>query len=159
MSFKYVLCLCLFSFFKLSAQSVVQSPDGKLNVSVFISNGMPLYSISYNEKTFLENSPLGLKTNVGDFTTGLILKADVAQNKIDETYKLPNIKQSNVHYEANEAVLSFSKDSKAAIDVVFRVSNNNVAFKYKIYPQKEARSCVVQEEASGFFQFFFTPKC
>ncbi|CAD0001037.1 glycoside hydrolase family 97 protein [Flavobacterium salmonis] len=150
MSFKYVLCLCLFSFFKLSAQSVVQSPDGKLKVSVFISNGMPLYSISYNKKTFLENSPLGLKTNVGDFTTGLILKADVGQNKIDEIYKLPNIKQSDVHYEANEAILSFSKDSKAAIDVVFRVSNNNVAFKYKVYPQKEARSCVVQEEASGF---------
>ena len=150
MSFKYVLCICLLSVLKLSAQSVVKSPDGKLKVSVFISNGMPLYSISYNEKTFLENSPLGLKTNVGDFTTGLILKADVTQNKIDETYKLPNIKQSNVHYEANEAVLSFSKDSKAAIDVVFRVSNNNVAFKYKVYPQKEARSCVVQEEASGF---------
>ena len=150
MNFKYVLCLCLFSFLKLSAQSVVQSPDGKLKVSVLVSNGMPLYSISYNEKTFLENSPLGLKTNIGDFTTGLILKADAAQNKIAETYKLPNIKQSNVHYEANEAVLSFSKDSKAAIDVVFRVSNNNVAFKYKVHPQKEARSCVVQEEASGF---------
>ncbi|OOV20423.1 glycoside hydrolase family 97 protein [Flavobacterium sp. LM4] len=150
MNFKCVLYLCLSSFLKLSAQTVVKSPDGKLKVSVFISNGMPLYSISYNEKTFLENSPLGLKTNVGDFTTGLILKADVGQNKIDETYKLPNIKQSDVHYEANEAILSFSKDSKAAIDVVFRVSNNNVAFKYKVYPQKEARSCVVQEEASGF---------
>ena len=150
MNFKYVLCLCLFSLFKLSAQSVVKSPDGKLKVSISVSNGMPFYSISYNEKIFLENSPLGLKTNVGDFTTGLILKADVTQNKIDETYKLPNIKQSNVHYEANEAVLSFSKDNKDAIDVVFRVSNNNVAFKYKVYPQKEARSCLVQEEASGF---------
>lgn len=151
MNFKYVLCICLLSFFlKLSAQSVVKSPDGKLKVSVSVSNGMPLYSISYNEKTFLENSPLGLKTNVGDFTTGLSLKTEAAQNKIDETYKLPNIKQSNVHYEANEAVLSFSKDNKDAIDVVFRVSNNNVAFKYKVYPQKEARSCVVQEEASGF---------
>ncbi|MDR7211743.1 glycoside hydrolase family 97 catalytic domain-containing protein [Flavobacterium piscis] len=151
MSFKYVLCICLLSFFlKLSAQSVVKSPDGKLKVSVFISNGMPSYSISYNEKTFLENSPLGLKTNVGDFTTGLSLKADPAQNKIDETYNLPNIKQSNVHYEAYEAVFSFDKESKAAIDVIFRVSNNNVAFKYKVYPQKEAHSCVVQEEASGF---------
>lgn len=150
MSFKYVLFICLLSVLKLSAQSVVKSPDGKLKVSVSISNGVPMYSITYNEKTFLENSPLGLKTNVGDFTTGLSLKADAVQNKIDETYKLPNIKQSNVHYEANEAVLSFSKDSKAAIDVVFRVSNNNVAFKYKVYPQKEARSCVVQEEASGF---------
>ncbi|MFB3387679.1 glycoside hydrolase family 97 catalytic domain-containing protein [Flavobacterium sp. LAR06] len=150
MSFKYVLCLCLISFFKLSAQSVVKSPDGKLKVSLVVSNGMPFYSITYNEKTFVENSPLGLKTSVGDFTAGLVLKADVNQNKTDETYELPNIKQRAVHYEANEAVFSFSKENKPAIDVIFRVSNNNVAFKYKIYPQKEVLACVVQEEASGF---------
>ena len=150
MSFKYVLCLCLLVFFKVSAQTIVKSPDRKLKVSLVVSNGMPSYSIAYNEKTFLENSPLGLKTSVGDFTTGLVLKTDAYQNKIDETYGLPNIKQSNVHYEANEVVFSFSKENKPAIDVIFRVSNNNVAFKYKIYPQKEVLSCVVQEEASGF---------
>ncbi|QSB26338.1 glycoside hydrolase family 97 protein [Flavobacterium sp. CLA17] len=150
MNFKYVLCLCLFSFLKLNAQTIVKSPDGKLYVSVSISSGMPLYSISYNAKTFLENSPLGLKTNVGDFSTGLVLKQNPDQNKIDETYQLPNIKQSNVYYEANEAVFSFTKENKPAIDVIFRVSNNNVAFKYKIHPQKEIMSCVVEEEASGF---------
>ncbi|MGO4771702.1 glycoside hydrolase family 97 catalytic domain-containing protein [Flavobacterium sp. W22_SRS_FK3] len=150
MRFKYVLSLCLFSFITLNAQSVVKSPDGKLKVSVSVSTGIPLYSISYNEKTFLENSPLGLKTNVGDFTSGLVFEAKVNQNKIDDTYYLPNIKQSKVHYVANEAVFSFTKEGKNAIDVIFRISNNNVAFRYKVYPQKEARACVVQEEASGF---------
>ncbi|OXB07015.1 glycoside hydrolase family 97 protein [Flavobacterium pectinovorum] len=150
MNFKYFLCLCLFSFLKLSAQSVVKSPDGKLKVSVLISNGTPLYSITYNDKIFLENSPLGLKTNVGDFSTGLSLKSELNQNKIDETYQLPNIKQSKVHYEANEAIFSFTKENKPAIDIIFRVSNNNVAFKYKIHPQKDIISCVVEEEASGF---------
>ncbi|OIV39981.1 glycoside hydrolase family 97 protein [Flavobacterium johnsoniae] len=150
MNFKYVICLCLFSFFKLNAQSIVISPDGKLKVSVSVSGGMPFYSISYNDKKFLENSPLGLKTNAGDFTAGLNLKPDAVQNKIEEQYELPNIKQRKVHYEANETVFSFTKENKSAIDVVFRVSNNNVAFKYKIHPQNETRSCVVQEEASGF---------
>lgn len=150
MSFKYVLCLCLFSFLKLNAQSIVKSPDGKLKVSVSVSNGMPLYSISYNEKTYLENSPLGLKTSVGDFKTGLNLKPDAAQTKIDEKYELPNIKQRNVYYEANEVVFSFTKENKPAIDVIFRVSNNNAAFRYKIYPQNDVLSCIVQEEASGF---------
>lgn len=150
MNSKYVLLLCLMSFFALKAQSVAISPDGKLKVLVALNNGQPAYSVSYNEKTFLEKSPLGLKTNVGDFTTGLVLEANVTQNKIDETYELPNIKQSKVHYTANEAIFSFTKEGKAAIDVIFRISNNNVAFKYKIHTQKEARSCVVQEEASGF---------
>lgn len=150
MSFKSVICFCLFSFLQLNAQSVVKSPDGKLKVSVLVSNGMPLYSITYNDKIFLENSPLGLKTNTGDFTAGLSLKSESNQNKIDEKYELSNIKQHNVHYEANEAVFSFTKESKPAIDIIFRVSNNNVAFKYKIHPQKDIISCVVGEEASGF---------
>jgi hypothetical protein len=150
MSFKYIICCCLFSFLNVNAQNVVKSPDGKLNVTVSIANGKPFYSISYNQKSFLENSPLGLKTNVGDFTTGLDLQPNPIQNKIEEKYELPNIKQREVHYEANEAVFSFTKDSKPAIDVVFRVSNNNVAFQYKIHPQKELISGVVEEEASGF---------
>ncbi|WP_317174484.1 glycoside hydrolase family 97 protein [Flavobacterium sp. MR2016-29] len=150
MSFKYFICFCLFSFLNINAQSVVKSPDGKLKVFLSVSNGLPLYSVTYNEKTFLENSPLGLKTSVGDFSTGLVLNTDVNQNKIDEKYELLTIKQRNVHYEANEAVFSFTKENKLAIDVIFRVSNNNVAFKYKIYPQKDVLSCIVQEEASGF---------
>lgn len=150
MSFKSILCFCLFSFFVLNAQSVVESPDGKLKVTVSINNGKPFYSITYNGKEFLKNSPLGLKTNVGDFTSGLALEANVNQNKIDEIYELANIKQSKVHYEANETVFSFAKEGKNAIDVIFRVSNNNAAFKYKVYQQKESRSCVVQEGASGF---------
>jgi len=150
MSFKYIICFCVFGFLNINAQSVVKSPDGKLSVSVSISNGMPVYSILYNQKTFLENSPLGLKTNVGDFTKGLSLKSEPIQNKINEIYQLPNIKQSNVQYEANEAVFSFTKESRPAIDVIFKVSNNNVAFKYKVHPQKEIISCVVDEEVSGF---------
>jgi hypothetical protein len=150
MSFKYIICCCLFSFLNVNAQTVVKSPDGKLNVTVSIANGKPVYNISYNQKAFLENSPLGVKTNVGDFTTGLDLQPNAIQNKIEEKYELLNIKQREVHYEANEAVFSFTKENKPAIDVIFRVSNNNVAFQYKIHPQKELISGVVEEEASGF---------
>lgn len=150
MNFKYIICLCLLSFFKLNAQSIVKSPDDKLKFSLLIENGKPVYSVTYNNKTFIEKSPLGLKTSVGDFSNGLVLENDISQNKIDETYQLKNIKKSTLHYTANEAVFSFTKEGRAAIDIIFRVSNNNLAFKYKVYPQKESRSCVVQEEASGF---------
>lgn len=150
MSFKYVICLCVLSFFNLNAQSIIKSPDDKLKVFLSVENGKPAYSVSFNDKTFIEKSPLGLKTSVGDFSAGLVLENNIKQNKIDETYQLKNIKKSTVHYTANEAVFSFTKEGRAAIDIIFRVSNNNLAFKYKVYPQKESRSCVVQEEASGF---------
>lgn len=128
----------------------VSSPDGRLTVAVSIKNGNPVYSVMLNGKDFLGESPLGLRTNVGDFTSGLKLETDVRRRLIDEHYELPNIKQRKVHYQANEGVFSFAKDGKPAFDVVFRVSNHDVAFRYNIYPQGKRLACLVDKEATGF---------
>jgi len=78
------------------------------------------------------------------------LEKNVSTNKIDETYELASIKKSKVRYVANEAVFSFTQQGKTIYDVIFRISNNDVAFKYKMYPQGETLSCVVKQEATGF---------
>jgi len=147
-----LLLLIFFSFVCISkaAEKTVSSPDGKLVVKLAENAGVATYSVTFNGKTFLQPSPIGLKTNVGDFTSGLALKENVQFRKVEESYSLPNIKKSKVNYVASEAIFSFSKDEKAAFDVIFRVSNNDVAFQYKVYPQGERKSCVVNEEASGF---------
>ncbi len=150
---KISLLLLLFVFavgFANAAEKQVASPDGKLVISVSAENGLPTYSVTLNGKQFLQQSPLGLKTNIGDLTQGLSLRDSIGSKKIDETYELPNIKQSKVHYVANEAVFSFLKENRPVFDVVFSVSNNDVAFKYKVYPQRRSFSCVVNQEATGF---------
>ena len=63
---------------------------------------------------------------------------------------MASIKKSKVHYVANEAVFSFTQQGKTIYDVIFRISNNDVAFKYKMYPQGETLSCVVKQEVTGF---------
>ena len=78
------------------------------------------------------------------------LEKNVSTNKIDETYELASIKKSKVRYVANEAVFSFTQQEKTIYDVIFRISNNDVAFKYKMYPQGETLSCVVKQEVTGF---------
>ncbi len=144
-----LLILSLVLINQAQAQEI-SSPDSKLVVSVSVDNGIPTYSLTYDGNIFLENSPLGLKTNVGDFSKDLSLNEEISRTKIDESYALPNIKKSGVHYVANEGVFSFLRDDRAAFDITFRVSNNDVAFKYKIYPQRDRKSCVVEEEATGF---------
>lgn len=128
----------------------ITSPDGKLEVTVSTNEGTPFYSVTYNGKVFLKPSPIGIRTNIGDFTKGLSISDKTTQKTIDESYSLPNIKKSNVHYQATETVLTFNKAEKPVFDVVFRVSNNDVAFRYKVYPQQDRLSCVVNEETSGF---------
>ena len=128
----------------------ITSPDGKLVVTVADMDGRPSYSVSYDNVLFLKPSPLGMIANIGDFSSGMSLEKNVSTNKIDETYELASIKQSKVRYVANEAVFSFTQQGKTIYDVIFRISNNDVAFKYRMYPQGETLSCVIKKEATGF---------
>ena len=147
-----ILCLAfvLIATFAKAQDKKIISPDGKLEVMVAINAGVPVYTVTYNGKVFLKPSPIGMKTNVGDFTKDLSISDKITQKSVEESYSLPNIKKSNVHYQATETVLTFNKAEKSVFDVVFRVSNNDVAFRYKVYPQKDRLSCVVNEETSGF---------
>lgn len=149
------LSLALVLLFGISAaasaeEKQIASPDGKLLLTVADDGGRPSYSISYNGTVFVKSSPLGLVTNMGDFSGQMTMDRNVQVSPIDETYELATIKQSKVHYVATEAVCSFGRGDKKVYDVVFRVGNNDVAFKYKMYPQGNTLSCVVKEETTGF---------
>lgn len=109
-----------------AAEKKVSSPDGRLNVFVDIDgSGHPTYRVDYDNKAFMLASPLGVNTNMGDFTQGLMLKTSKEQ-RVTDSYELKTIKQSHVDYEANELVCTYEKDGKPAIDIVFRVSNRDV---------------------------------
>ena len=148
--FFIVMAMLLGSSVASAENKQITSPDGKLVVTVADMDGRPSYSVSYDNVLFLKPSPLGMIANIGDFSSGMSLEKNVSTNKIDETYELASIKKSKVHYVANEAVFSFTQQGKTIYDVIFRISNNDVAFKYRMYPQGETLSCVVKQEVTGF---------
>lgn len=148
--FFIVMAMLLGSSVASAENKQITSPDGKLVVTVADMDGRPSYSVSYDNVLFLKPSPLGMIANIGDFSSGMSLEKNVSTNKIDETYELASIKKSKVRYVANEAVFSFTQQGKTIYDVIFRISNNDVAFKYRMYPQGETLSCVIKKEATGF---------
>ena len=134
------------------SDKTLTSPDGRLTVSVGCEDGKPVYGIEYDGITFMKPSPLGLKTNVGDFTSGMVMSRpeNLSSEKITADYSLPNIKKSHVDQDYTVGVYRFAKDDKTAFDVEFRVSDNDVAFRYILHPQGDALCAVVFEEATGF---------
>ena len=136
----------------MQAAEKITSPDGNLIVIVDNENGTPTYQINVGDVVFLEKSPLGLKLNFEDLTQGLTLK-ECQVTPVKETYSLKTIKQSNVTYEANVAVCQFEKGN-TKMDIIFSVSNRDVAYRYKLYPRRarggETLAAIVESEASGF---------
>ncbi|WP_246343676.1 glycoside hydrolase family 97 protein [Adhaeribacter radiodurans] len=127
----------------------VTSPDKHLKVSILVQDGRPIYTVSFKGKILLENSPLGLTTNEGDFTAGMKY-LNKEESAVDKNYTETKIKKSQVHYVANKLTCTFENAQQKKISVVFQVSNNNVAFRYELPTWGERFSCIVEKEATGF---------
>ncbi|MDH6341724.1 hypothetical protein M2480_000819 [Parabacteroides sp. PFB2-12] len=144
------LSLCLFVSAMAHAQEgVVTSPDGELSVTVAVNNGIPYYTVTHKGQVFLEQSPLGLITNEGDFSKELTYVAQQAET-VNKTYQQDKIKSSQNQYAANKLTYTVEDAKKRQLHIVFQVSNNNIAFRYELPTWKERRACVVLKEATGF---------
>ena len=145
-----VMCLALLCLTVVTKAQEIVSPDGKLKAVLELTDGgKPAYRVFWQEQEVIGCSALGIVTDMGDYTQGLELK-EVTQQEVSETYALSNIKQSQVSYEATEATASFMLAGNPAMDITFRVSNRDVAFRYKVYPQKDKRVCRVERETTSF---------
>lgn len=143
----YVLMLMSISLFSEEHKAI--SPDGKLTVSVLVKDGKPVYTVNYNGVLMLDDSPLGLITNAGDFSQEMELIA-TDYEKIDKKYTQDRIKKSTVIYLANELTVALSNKNGQNIEIIFRVSNNDIAFRYQLLQYGNSKSCVVEKEVTGF---------
>ena len=151
-SIRFILC-GFFLYFSLSssfAQDLsVSSPDEKLTVKLALEQGRLYYRVFLQGQEMLEQSPLGLRGSKIDLSANLHL-LDKRTRKIDETYSEPKIKVSTVRYQANELICRFENNTKNHLEVVFRVSNNDIAFRYQVPQTGEPATMIIENELSGY---------
>lgn len=142
--------LILFLSNSVRAADNVSSPDGLTVFTVDCIDGRPTYSVSLEGTPFILPSPLGLDTNIGNFTGNLVLESVSDITHVSDSYSLPNIKKSRVDYRANHREFTFADSVGPVFDLIAEVSDNNVAFRYRIHPRGETLCCVISDEATGF---------
>lgn len=69
---------------------------------------------------------------------------------IQYSYQEPKIKRSRVEYLANEMTCTYETAQKEQFSIIFRVSNNDVAFKYSLAQNGETARCIIEKELTGF---------
>ena len=152
---KLLFLSALFASLSMSAQvASVSSPDGKLKVNVDVKGGKPVYEVLYDGARALDESPLGFVADNGDFSQGTAFVSK-KEAHLEFNYDLRVSKTSNVHVDANQLVVTLKNDKGMPFDVDFRVTNNDVAFRYAI-PNHPSRanekkfSMRIMKEATGF---------
>ena len=135
----------------------VLSPDGNTFLTAGVREGKPYYRAGYfvqekkgkKEVVMLEDSPLGLETNIGSFSRGMQwMKSEVSA--VSGEYVLTRSKKDTVRYAANLLTFKLRTADGKTMDVDFHVADCNIAFRYRIPMQGETACVVVNGEASGF---------
>jgi hypothetical protein len=144
-----LFCLIGVSRTTFGQEVVVKSPDERLKVTFVMDRGRPFYFVTYEGKTMLGRSALGLVTSGGDFSERLVyIKSEKAA--IDKKYTQDRIKKSEVHYQADKLTVTLENNEKKRIQIIFQVSNNDVAFRYELPAWGDRMSCVVNREVTAY---------
>ena len=131
------------------AETRITSPDGRIAVEVRLTDkGSPVYQIQRNGETVLRDSKLGLVRDDVDFSNGLKLASESAE-KVNDHYELLTAKRRLNTYAANRKTLRLETASGNPLDVIFQVSNDGVAFRYR-FPEADPKVHKLKEELSSF---------
>ncbi len=124
--------LSLATFGAVSSQPniQVQSPSGKLGLTIGVADNKPFYSVTRGSSNVINPSALGVKYGNDEYFEfdGL---ADDGLQDIDETYTLGHGKRSTYENRCREQRVTFTNSlNQRQLTLVFRLYDNAVAFRY-----------------------------
>lgn len=134
----------------IAAPARIASPDGRLAVLFDVDDdGAPRYHVELAGKPVLQSSRLGLVRDDADFTRGLSLAGISAAEAVVDRYELLTSKRRNNEYRATRRIASLRTAAGQQLDIIFQVSNDGIAFRYR-FPETSTRVYRLSEEASSF---------
>ena len=142
--------LFLFGFaISMANAAEVVSPNEKLKVVLELQNeSQPKFFVSYseNQKTseVLPSALLGLKTKPQDFSK-LTLVSESEVTLVHDDYQMLHGKKKHCENFGSEKTFRFKNASEKCIDIVFRVYNDGVAFRYILCDYDGALNSITEE--------------
>lgn len=130
---------------------VVKSPDGKVAVDFDVKNGVPTYSMTFDGKTVIKPSTLGLElVDAPDLMDGFRLK-DTETSEFDETWQPVWGETRDIRNHYNELLACLEQpETGRLMNIRFRVYDDGMGFRYEFPLQDKLTYFVVKEEHSQF---------
>jgi len=148
---KSLLMLCFFLIEITNAQHV-QSPSKNIRVDFKLNaDGTPQYAVSYKNKPIVLESKLGIKLKEGgDLVSGFTIDS-VKNAASNESWKPVLGEQSSIQNHYNELTVSLSqKATQRKINIIFRVFDEGVAFRYDFPKQPKLNYFIITDEITQF---------
>ncbi len=131
----------------------ISSPDNRITLSFDLDQeGKPFYTINFEQQVVIDTSYLGFEfTNAKPLRSNLKLM-NVVESETDETWQMPWGEQLNVNnnYRELRVELQESEELGRKLNVIFRVYNDGLGFRYEFPEQNEWKEALIAEEHTEF---------
>jgi hypothetical protein len=130
----------------------VQSPSNKVAVNFKLSaSGQPIYTVNYKNKPVISESALGIKLKDKPALDANFKIDSVKNSSFNESWKPVLGEQANIVNHYNELIIALSqKETNVKMNVIFRVFDEGVAFRYDFPKQKDLNYFIISDEVSQF---------
>ena len=130
----------------------IQSPSKQITVNFSLSdNGKPSYTVSYKNKPVVLQSNLGIKLKEGGDLVSNFSIDSIAHNSVNETWQPVLGEQSNIKNNYNLMIVALSQKSNSRnINIIFKVFDEGVAFRYEFPKQANLNYFIISDEKSEF---------
>lgn len=148
---KHFTLLFLACVFYANAQQI-KSPSGEISVDFQLDNsGKPAYSVKYKNKTVVEKSGLGIVLKDSEPLNAGFSVENSSTKTINETWKPVLGEQANIKNHCNEMVFNLlQKNTSRKINIIFRVFDEGVAFRYEFPQQPNLNYFIIKDEETQF---------
>jgi hypothetical protein len=123
------------------------SPDKNVSLRLMNFKGQYFFKVLYGGRVVVDKSPLGLETSLGAFSQELKQTSKISDQLKCESYVQPIGKKSHISVSYREVRVSIKNTENTPLDIIFRVSNDGVAYCYKLFG---SGPCTVNRELGGF---------
>lgn len=129
----------------------VKSPDHAVSLDADVKDGVPVYGISYKNKTVVSPSALGVKlADAPDLTDGFET-VGYKTSSFDETWAPVWGENDSIRNQYNEMVMELVQPAtERKMNIRFRVYDDGVGFRYEWPQQKNLNYFVIEDEMTEF---------
>src|SRR3954469_19611591 len=135
------------------AAEQVYSPTKKVKVEFFLTDaGQAAYRTYFNDKVVVNDSLLGFKFNDGSALAGGLTEFSAKQSAFNKTWEQPWGEErfiKNNYSQLSVALQEFS-GLKRKINIVFRVYDDGVGFRYEFPKQEHLSTFEITDELTQF---------
>ena len=132
--------------------SHVSSPDGRIQVTFVLEDGVPYYAVSRSGKDVIKPSKLGFIFKDAEPLNQNLTVVESKLDSLDETWTQPwgEVEEIRNHYNELRVDLEETTGAHRKMTVVFRVYDDGLGFRYELPEQDNLSDFQIMDEETEF---------